>query len=72
VFTSATETGDASTVNQFKADWGFPFETADASGSSPWGHDVQTIISHLSVIDNNGSNSVGGGGSPHQPLAPPL
>ena len=72
VFTIATETGDASTVDQFQADWSFPFETVDASGSSPWGRDVQTIISHLSVIDNNGSNSVGGGGSPHQPLAPPL
>jgi len=72
VFTIATETGDASTLNQFQTDWSFPFETVDASGSSSWGHDLQTIISHLSVIDNNGPNSIGGGGTPLQPLAPPL
>ncbi len=34
--------------------------------------DLTKIIGALKVIDNNGPNSIGGGGTPRQPLAPPI
>ncbi|MEI2579598.1 hypothetical protein [Scytonema sp. PRP1] len=34
--------------------------------------DFAKIIGAVKVVDNNGSNSVGGGGTPRQPLAPPI
>ena len=35
-------------------------------------HDLMAMITHLSIVDNNGESSVGGGGTPRRPLAPPL
>jgi hypothetical protein len=72
VFTICTEQGDANTVNQFQSNWGLAFATPDASGSTPWAHDLQTIISNLAVVTNNSTTSIGGGGTPLQPLAPPI
>ena len=71
VFTIDTETGDASMTDQFQSVWGFPFQTAGVGGS-PWANDVMTILQHLAVVDNNGPNSIGGGGTPLVPPAPPL
>ncbi|GAB1539864.1 hypothetical protein NUACC21_25320 [Scytonema sp. NUACC21] len=34
--------------------------------------DLTKIIGALKVVDNNGPNSIGGGGTPRQPLAPPI
>ena len=34
--------------------------------------DVVTLYSALSVVTNNGPGAVGGGGTPRQPLAPPI
>jgi hypothetical protein len=34
--------------------------------------DFKRLIVELGVVDNNGPNSIGGGGTPRQPLAPPL
>jgi hypothetical protein len=34
--------------------------------------DLQSIYPKLKIIDNNGPTSVGGGGTPRQPLAPPF
>ncbi|MBO3460217.1 hypothetical protein G7B40_023840 [Aetokthonos hydrillicola Thurmond2011] len=34
--------------------------------------DFNKIIGALKVVDNNGPNSIGGGGTPRQPLAPPI
>ncbi len=48
-------------------------EGLDMSGSSgPYFDDLMKIIAALSIIDNNGPKSVGGGGKPRRPLAPPL
>jgi hypothetical protein len=71
VFSIDTETGDASTVDQFQSAWGFPFETSGVSGS-PWADDIMLILRNLAVVDNNGPSTVAGGGTPRVPLAPPL
>ena len=34
--------------------------------------DFAKIIAVVKVVDNNGPNSIGGGGTPRQPLAPPI
>ena len=33
---------------------------------------IGPLLANLSVVDNNSSSSVGGGGTPLQPIAPPL
>jgi hypothetical protein len=71
VFSIDTESGDASMINQFQSAWGYPFETAGVGGS-PWANDIMTILNNLSVVDNNSAASIGGGGTPLVPLAPPL
>jgi hypothetical protein len=38
----------------------------------PWTRDVQKLVRALYLVDNNGRDSIGGGGTPRQPLAPPL
>ena len=38
----------------------------------PIAQDMDKIFAQLSVITNNGPSSVGGGGTPRQPLAPPI
>jgi hypothetical protein len=56
---------------QFRADYGQDFEVY-ASSANAWSRDVQRIRQALSVVDNNGPSSVGGGGTPRQPLLPEL
>lgn len=55
---------------QFQSDWGFALDTNGTS--SAFAKDISTILAKLTVVDNNASSSVGGGGSPLQPLALPL
>ena len=59
--------------DEFLADYGFPFEARvrDAP-ESPWVRDLQRIRPLLHVVDNNSPTSIGGGGTPRQPLAPPF
>ena len=58
---------------EFESDWGYTFER---NGEVPtdlptaWSEDIQTITANLQVITNNGANSIGGGGTPRQPLLP--
>ncbi|MFC5137841.1 ricin-type beta-trefoil lectin domain protein [Actinomycetospora rhizophila] len=56
---------------QFRADYGQDFEVY-ASSTNAWGRDVQRLRQVLQVVDNNGPSSVGGGGTPRQPLLPEL
>jgi hypothetical protein len=68
-----TELGPNGDVTaEFQQAWGFSFVTSGASGTDPWSQDINTIYSRLAVVSNNGPNSIGGGGTPLQPLAPPL
>jgi hypothetical protein len=72
VFSIETEDGpNGSVVNQFQQTWGYPFQ-APAGNGTPWSHDINVIIANLAVVANNGPLSIGGGGSPLQPLAPPI
>jgi hypothetical protein len=55
---------------QFQSDWGFSIDTAGTTGD--FAQDMQKLVSALSVVNNNVASTVGGGGTPLQPLAPPL
>lgn len=39
---------------------------------TPFGRDMNKIFTRLAVVDNNTAETIGGGGTPRQPLAPPL
>jgi hypothetical protein len=72
VFSIETEyspSGDVAT--QFQQDWGYAFQAPAGSGT-PWSHDINVILANLDVVANNGPTSIGGGGTPLQPLAPPI
>ena len=71
-FAIAAEDGpNGSLSEQFKRDWGFDFEQR-VRDRTPWVRDMQRLVESLYVVSNNGPNSIGGGGMPRQPLAPPL
>jgi hypothetical protein len=59
-----------SAADQFQSNWGYPvfqFET-----NSPWVQDIEKIVANLQVITNNSPTNIGGGGTPRQPLLPPV
>ena len=55
---------------QFQGDWGFSLDTNGTT--SAFAKDIAILLAALNVVDDNASTSVGGGGTPLQPLAPPL
>jgi hypothetical protein len=65
---------DGSIASQFKSDWGYSFERYLGAGISPdpWMRDQQRLMQLLQVVNNNGPTTIGGGGTPLQPLAAPL
>ena len=71
VYAIITEWGpDGRFMDEFEKNWGFPM--VDFSASSPWKQDMDKIFSNLHVVTNNTAETPGGGGTPRQPLAPPL
>lgn len=60
---------DGSFSKQFRTDYGFDLEQR-IMNNTPWTRDMQKLSRALSVVDNNSSIRVGGGGTPRQPLAP--
>lgn len=57
----------------FKSGWGFDFDAyAGDNKSAPWMNDVFSIFRALSIVANNGPESVGGGGKQLQPPPPPF
>lgn len=71
-FAIAAENGPAGSLRtQFKNDWGFEIEQR-VRDDTPWVRDVQRLVGALHVVDNNHPYSIGGGGTPLQPLAPQL
>jgi Ricin-type beta-trefoil lectin domain/GDSL-like Lipase/Acylhydrolase family len=67
----AVEIGpDGNVLDEFQSSYGFSMITSNKS--SDWHRDMTTMFSNLHVIDNNSESSVGGGGTPRQPLAPPF
>lgn len=70
VFGLDAESGpDGDKGAEFFSDYGFHITTYAGSGS-PWTNDLQKIIPLLAVVDNNSPTSIGGGGTPRQPIAP--
>ncbi|MEX2246008.1 MAG: PA14 domain-containing protein [Dehalococcoidia bacterium] len=55
---------------EFQQQFGYAFE--QSSTTHNWSRDLQTVWSNMQVITNSGSSSVGGGGAPLVPLAPPI
>jgi hypothetical protein len=65
------ENGPAGSFQQqFQADWGMPLDTKGTT--SAFAKDVAAILAALSVVDDNAPSTIGGGGTPLQPLAAPL
>jgi hypothetical protein len=57
-------------AEEFKKGWGYSFATTGIDNE--WARDVEKIFKNLYVIDNNAPKSIGGGGKPRRPLAPPF
>ncbi len=53
---------------EFRDAYGYGIEAS----SGPWYQDMMRIFGLLAVVDNNGPDSIGGGGVPRQWLAPPI
>ncbi|WP_429202573.1 hypothetical protein [Massilia sp. UYP11] len=68
---SAEDGPDGSKRAEFKRDWGFDMNQK-VQGNTAWVRDIQRIMKALSVVDNNSATSIGGGGTPRQPLAPAI
>lgn len=68
-----TEWGpDGRVIDEFRQVWGYSYATSPTTTSGNWGRDLQRIYSSLYVVDNNTAATIGGGGTPRQPLAPPF
>jgi chitodextrinase len=71
-FVISAENGpDGSVRNQFAADFGMALEQT-VNSNTPWSRDMQRLVQAMYLVDNNGPTSIGGGGTPLQPLALPL
>lgn len=70
-FICAEDSPAGSVDTQFTADWGYSLD-GRINDNTPWTNDVQKCMTALWLVDNNGPSSVGGGGTPLQPLAPPI
>ena len=78
---SIEDGANGSKADEFQADYGYPFDsrlgymTLRNSAGQPtpqaqWASDIRLIIDYMRVVSNNSPTSVGGGGTPLQPLAP--
>jgi hypothetical protein len=65
---------DAAMMNAFATNYGYAYHASanDTGGQRDWFDDVRALVRELQVVDNNGPSSVGGGGRPRAPLAPPI
>ena len=57
-------------TDQFQSDWGYTIDTNGTTGA--FAVDMAKVIAALNVVDNNSATSIGGGGTPLQPLAPEI
>jgi hypothetical protein len=71
-FDFSVEEGAAGSKSaEFQADYGFAMAQRLNTGGD-WVQDIQKLVAALHVVDNNAASSVGGGGTPRQPLAPAI
>ncbi|MFL5814019.1 MAG: hypothetical protein ACJ763_10620, partial [Bdellovibrionia bacterium] len=67
-----TEVGPAGRkADEFQQDYGYAF-LQRVNAPNAWLRDIQRLMKVLSVVDNNSPTSIGGGGTPRQPLAPAI
>jgi hypothetical protein len=73
-FDFSIETGpNGSKAAEFQKDYGFAFaQKVGSSSTSAWVRDIQRLVKALYVVSNNTATSIGGGGTPRQPLAAPI
>jgi len=68
-FGVCTEINPSSSVRaEFYANYGYQIDDQ----GTPFFTDLNTIFEALKVVDNNGPDNIGGGGTPLVPLAPPI
>lgn len=77
VYFAAEHGADGNFDEGFTKKWGYSFEGRLRDGTrsgknDAWVRDVQRVVEALHVVANNGPSSIGGGGTPRQPLAPAL
>jgi hypothetical protein len=71
VYGLAVEAGPAGRVrDEFQRAWGFALTPEERD--TPWARDMDRLFTALHVVDNNAPGSIGGGGTPRAPLAPPF
>jgi hypothetical protein len=68
---SAENGPDGSKRTEFQSDYGYALEQR-INDNTAWSRDVQRLMTALSVVNNNSATSIGGGGTPRQPLAPAI
>ena len=72
-FAISAENGpDGSKLDEFEEDYGYPMMQRVRNEENPWMRDLQKLLPLLAVVNNNSATSIGGGGTPRQPLAPPF
>ena len=71
-FDISVEDGPGGSVQkQFKADYGYEM-LQRVSQNTAWVRDIQKLVKALYVVNNNTATTIGGGGTPRQPLAPAI
>lgn len=71
VLFSAEDGPAGSKTAEFQADYGYAFVQKVYSPNA-WLRDIQRLAKALMVVTNNTATSIGGGGTPRQPLAAPI
>jgi hypothetical protein len=61
---------DGRVITEFKQTWGYDFQSPRVN--TPFAADLATLWPALHVVDNNAPGSIGGGGTPRRPPAPPV
>ena len=59
-------------TNEFQAEYGYVFESGPNGPGAAWYADMLALFQALNVVINNGQNTIGGGGTPLQPLSSPV
>lgn len=59
-------------TDEFQVAYGYSFDSRPGSAGDAWYKDMVTLFQSLRVVINNGNTTIGGGGTPLQPPAPPL
>jgi hypothetical protein len=68
---SVEDGANGSKPAEFQADYGFSME-GRIRDNTAWTRDMERLVNVLQVVNNNSATSIGGGGIPRQPLAPPF